>query len=176
MWLRDKLPEDFPTFKQIIYGYDTRLLGDESFQVIEDLALSLIAQLRSIGKTSTCAKPLIFFAHSLGGIILKQAMVVLAGSSGIEKLILERVRSIFFFGVPHLGMEMSHLLAVARGQPNEALIRALSREAGYLTLLDDQFQGIVVFPKIRIISAYETRLSRAAQVGNTEALRYCPSF
>jgi hypothetical protein len=166
MWIRDKLPDDMPAMKQIIYGYDTALTGNESFQVVKDLALSLIAKLRSIGRSSKAAKPLIFFAHSLGGIILKQAMVILAGSSGVEKLILQKIRSVFFFGVPHLGMEMSHLLAIVQGQANEPLVRTLSRDGGYLTLLDDQFRGIALFPKIRIISAYETKMSRATQVSN----------
>jgi hypothetical protein len=164
MWIRDKLPEDIPAMRQIIYGYDTSLTGNESFQVVEDLALSLIAKLRSIGRSSKTAKPIIFFAHSLGGIVLKQAMVTLAGSNGVEKLILQKIKAVFFFGVPHLGMEMSHLLDIIQGHPNEPLVRTLSREGGYLTLLNDQFRGIALFPKVRIISAYETKMSRATQV------------
>lgn len=166
MWLRDKLPADVSAFRQIIYGYDTSLTGDESFQAIDDLASSFVAKLRSIGRSSAATKPLIFFAHSLGGIVLKHALVTLAGSCGVEKVILEKTRSIFFFGVPHLGMEMSHLLVIAKGQPNEPLIRALSHEEGYLTLLDAQFHGIATLYNIQVISAYETKLSRAAQVSS----------
>lgn len=166
MWLRDKLPEDVLSFRQIIYGYDTSLTGNDSFQVIEDLAISFIEKLRSIGRASPAAKPLIYFAHSLGGIILKYALVTLAGSCGVERLMLEKTRSIFFFGVPHLGMEMSHLLEIAQGQPNEPLVRALSHEDSNLARLDDQFHGIAMFSKVEVISVYETKLSRAAQVGN----------
>jgi len=163
MWLRDKLPEDVPAFRQVLYGYNTPLTGDESFQVIKDLALSLIERLRTIG-SSTTATHLIFFAHSLGGVILKQAMVILAGSNDVDKAILSKIRSVVFFAVPHLGMEMSHLLEIVKGQPNESLVRSLSCEGAYLTLLDDQFRGITLFSNIRIISAYETKLSRATQV------------
>jgi hypothetical protein len=74
MWLREKVPEEVSTFRQIVYSYDTPLKANESFQVVEDLALSLIAKLMSIGRSSATAKPLIFFAHSLGGIGLKQAI------------------------------------------------------------------------------------------------------
>lgn len=128
-------------FRQIIYSCLTPLKVDESFQVVEDLALSLIAKLKSIGRSSATAEPLIFFAHSLGGIILNQAVIVLAGSSGVEKLILERIRGVFFFGVLDFGMGMSHLLALIQGQSNEPLVRALAREANSLTLLDGQFRG-----------------------------------
>jgi hypothetical protein len=174
MWLRDKLPGDVSTFRQIIYGYDTSVTGNESFQVIDDLATSFIAKLRSIGRASTTAKPLIYFAHSLGGIILKHALVTLAGSCGDERLMLEKTRSIFFFGVPHLGMEMSPLLVIAEGQPSEPLVRALSHEDHSLARLDDQFHGIAMFSKVEVISLYETKLSRAAKVGN--ALRFIPKI
>lgn len=96
--------------------------------------------------------------------------MILAGNSGLERMILQRTRSVIFFGVPHLGMDMSHLLAIVQGQPNEALVRMLAREAGFLTLLDSQFHGIALFPGIRIISAYETKLSRGPQVSNTASI------
>ena len=172
MWIRDKLPEDLPAFRQILFGYDTSLASNDSFQVVEDIALSLIAKLRSIGRSSKTAKPIIFFAHSLGGIVLKQAMVVLAGSSGVEKVILQKIRGVFFFGVPHLGMEMAHLLEIVQGQPNEPLVRTLSRDGSYLTLLDDQFRGIALFPKVRIISAYETKMSQSTQVSSAVLISY----
>jgi hypothetical protein len=68
-------------------------------------------------------------------------LIILAGSSGVEKSILERIRGVVFFGVLAFGMEMSHLLALIQGQPNEPLVKALAREANYLTLLDSQFRG-----------------------------------
>jgi hypothetical protein len=43
MWLRDQLPHDLKQIRSILYGYDTKLLMSESFQTVEDLALSLIA-------------------------------------------------------------------------------------------------------------------------------------
>jgi hypothetical protein len=90
----------------------------------------------------------------------------------VKNWILEKIKGFFFFGVPHLGMEMSHLLTIVKDQPNEPLVRALSHEDGYLLLLDEQFRGISVFSKVRTISAYETKLSRSAQVGTTLSLCY----
>ncbi|KAI9694157.1 MAG: hypothetical protein M1822_003428 [Bathelium mastoideum] len=164
VWLRDQLPKDVPTCRQILYGYDTSLTSDESFQAIDDLATSFIGRLKSIGGSSLAMKPLIIFAHSLGGIIVKQSIVTLAGSTDVEKLMLEKIHSVFFFATPHLGMEMSHLLALVKDKPNESLIRVLSNDDSYLRLLDEQFSGIATHSRIRILSFYETKLSRAAEM------------
>ena len=97
MWLRDQLPDDFPSLRVMLYGYDTRLLKSESFQTIDDLALSFIAQLKKIGKTQTFTKPLLMFAHSLGGLIVKRALCLLAGSGDSESFMLDQIRMILFW-------------------------------------------------------------------------------
>lgn len=38
MWLRDSLPYDLPGVRILIYGYDTRLEGSQSFQNVRTLA------------------------------------------------------------------------------------------------------------------------------------------
>lgn len=38
MWLRDDLPFDFPQARVLIYGYDTKLEGSQSFQDLESIA------------------------------------------------------------------------------------------------------------------------------------------
>lgn len=78
MWLRDALhydltseADDRPMARVMTYGYDSILAGTQNTQNIEDLATSLLTSLRSLvtGRTS---RPIIFVAHSLGGLIVKQ--------------------------------------------------------------------------------------------------------
>src|SRR5271156_1806922 len=104
MWLRDSLHRDIPCIKAIIYGYDTEIVESESFQTIDDLALSFITKLRMIKRPSRSMKPLILFAHSLGGIALKRAMTMMANGGEVESALLRSVRLVFFFGVPSRGM------------------------------------------------------------------------
>jgi hypothetical protein len=118
MWLRDQLPIDIPHMRMIIYGYDTHLVDCQSFQTIDDLALSFYSKLRSITRANAEPKSLVFFAHSLGGIVLKRAIALVANSGQAETNVLSNVRMIFFFGVPNQGMYMSHLLAMVGDQPN----------------------------------------------------------
>jgi hypothetical protein len=164
MWLRDQLPCDFPSVRVITYGYDTKIIGSESFQHIDDLARSLISHLKSIGRAEYSAKPLMILAHSLGGIVVKRALYYLLGSGEAETFMLEQIKLLLFFGVPNKGMHIKHLLAMVHGQPNEPLVRSLSTESDYLHELDMKFSGIVTYKAIRIISAYETRLSLTAVV------------
>jgi hypothetical protein len=163
MWLRDQLPRDKPNCRSIIYGYDTRLVGSQSFQTIDDLALSFASKLRSINRDETPV-PLVLFAHSLGGIVLKRAMALMANSNQGDDPVLRTIRIVYLFGVPNQGMKMSHLLAMVEGQPNEMLVQSLSAESEYLSTLDIQFSGLSVFRTISLVSVYETKLSRTTEV------------
>ncbi|KAK5443369.1 hypothetical protein LTS15_010714 [Exophiala xenobiotica] len=165
MWLRDQLPDDFPDTRVMIYGYDTKLLKSESFQTIEDLALSFIAQLRNIGKTQTFTKPLVIFAHSLGGLLVKRALCLLAEGGESESFMLEQIRLVFLFGVPSAGMEMAYLIPMVDGQPNQPLVRCLAKDDPdrFLQRLSDAFYGISRLRRIRLISAYETQRTRTAE-------------
>ncbi|KAI1098378.1 hypothetical protein F4804DRAFT_324936 [Jackrogersella minutella] len=75
MWIRDQLPRIMPDTRVSIYGYDTTLVGSNSFQSIQDLATSLIEHIKNSGWSLPSAKLLIFLAHSLGGIVLEEAFI-----------------------------------------------------------------------------------------------------
>jgi hypothetical protein len=113
MWIRNILSKHLQGVRSIIYGYDTKLGGSQSFQLIPDLAQALINQLQTYGWNSTSAKPIVFLAHSLGGLVLREAMVKLDRSPNEKHTIL---LSLFvgavFFGVPNLGMEQSQVQTI----------------------------------------------------------------
>jgi len=169
MWLRDQLPKELQRVRSIIYGYDTRLVMSESFQTIDDLALSFIQRLESIGQSLISAKPLVFLAHSLGGIVLKQALVKMANSTVKEKFMLDYVLQVFSFGVPNRGMQISHILPMVSGKPNSELVEALSETSTYLSTLDEQFSDIAHLWNINLISIHETKRSRTVEVNRPSA-------
>ena len=78
MWLRDTLPHDIttevdgkPYARVMIFGYESSLPQSKSMQNLEDLATSFRSSLLELVSTSTL-RPIIFVAHSLGGLIVKQ--------------------------------------------------------------------------------------------------------
>ena len=96
--------------------------------------------------------------------MLKRALVLLANSGDTERKILESIRGIILFGVPSQGMHMSHFLPMVEGHPNESLIRLLSPDSSYLSDLDQQFSGIAHLADVRLISVYETKMTRTTKV------------
>lgn len=78
MWLRDALPHHIireadskPYARVMVYGYQSSLPQSQSIQNFEDLATSLHTDLLEL-VSATTPRPIIFIAHSLGGLIVKQ--------------------------------------------------------------------------------------------------------
>ena len=161
MWIRDSIPRSVPGVRSIIYGYDSKLTESSSFQSISDIARTLILQLKSGGWNSPSSKPVVFLAHSLGGLVLKDAIVQMADREKSITGILDSFLGAIMFGVPSLGMEQSHLLAMVTGQPNELLVQDLSRDCGanYVRKLHSAFGGLSFLWAARILWAYETKES-----------------
>ena len=68
------------------------------------------------------------------------------------------------FGVPSLGMQVSHIITVVEGQPNKELIQNLQPTSLFLSELNRQYDGITMFRKIRTICLYETKTSPTVEV------------
>lgn len=82
MWLRDSLPYDLtfqdtniPMVRTMIYGYESKVSESTNMQNLEDLATALHTSLLPLANKPTM-RPIIFVAHSLGGLIIKQVSSV----------------------------------------------------------------------------------------------------
>ncbi|KAI1451810.1 hypothetical protein F4805DRAFT_463413 [Annulohypoxylon moriforme] len=159
MWIRDELPSIMPEARISIYGYDTALVGSKSFQTIQDLAISFIDHMKASGQNLPSAKPLIFLAHSLGGIVLKEVFTILADSDIQNAHILELFKGGIFFGVPSQGMSVEHLLTMVKGQKNYQIVENLSMGSKYLQDLDDKFSGLSLTRSMHLYWGYETKMS-----------------
>lgn len=73
-WLRDVLPEHTPQARIFLYVYNSKLVygGDKGRFV--DKATELLEVTRNARKKQP-QRPLVFLAHSLGGILVRQALV-----------------------------------------------------------------------------------------------------
>lgn len=161
MWLRDALPKTFPFTRVLLYGYKTELQNSNSFQRIPDIARTLVTFLECLSRSSERQRPMVFIAHSLGGIVLQEALVQLTHTvSHIKGLgsLLEKVVGAIFFGVPNHGMAIEHLLSLAEGNPNHRLIEDIKPESRYLGYLGPQFEQRL--PGKVFLWGYETQESR----------------
>ncbi|EJP62285.1 nacht and ankyrin domain containing protein [Beauveria bassiana ARSEF 2860] len=172
MWLRDSLPKHItdkatstPMARVIIYGYPSKVAYSTNVQQIPDITTSFITSLLPLAH-SRPAKPIIFIGHSLGGIIVKQALVKLAtekNSKNHESLLCAS-RAVAFFAVPHSGMEIGALKAMAGDRPNSGLIESLSAvNSSALKDLRDRFHQLSHTKQdLRLFCFYETEQSNTA--------------
>ncbi|KAI0484176.1 hypothetical protein GGR56DRAFT_612699 [Xylariaceae sp. FL0804] len=162
MWLRDSLPNDLGNNTRImIYGYDSAVASSDSFQTLDDIALRFRHCLSRL--TEYPDRPIVFVSHSLGGLVVKQMLAMLGQSKSPEDSILLRaVSGVVFFGVPHLGMDNSSLLAMSGGGPNRPLIEFLGTlNSQRLEKLQADFTAAA--DSIRIFVFFETKESPTAK-------------
>ncbi|KAL9471607.1 hypothetical protein ACSS6W_009548 [Trichoderma asperelloides] len=159
MWLRDFLPPSVPNARIMIYGYDTKLPGSQSEASILELSKKLLESVKTSRSGESKNRPLIFIGHSLGGLVLKQALVQACDGSDDDKAIFMSCYALMLFGVPNRGIETSSLMAMVKGQPNEALVRDLSESSRFLSLLQSMFYERFIIDGSRIICVYETQMT-----------------
>ncbi|KAI1130301.1 hypothetical protein F5Y10DRAFT_263195 [Nemania abortiva] len=116
-WPRDLLPLECPKARVLVLGYDTAVVTlktrrrtnqNNIFTHSKDL-LNELSRIRPSGRR------IIFVAHSLGGILVKE-MLAICSTSPYNQFedILNSTAAVVFLGTPHRGSPMVSLGAVAR--------------------------------------------------------------
>ncbi|KAL6406794.1 Protein SERAC1 [Ilyonectria robusta] len=172
MWLRDSLPYDLtlqdtniPMARTMIYGYESKVSESTNMQNLEDLATAFHTSLLALASKPTM-RPIIFVAHSLGGLIIKQTLISLSKSTVEDDInLLRAVRGIAFFGVPNDGMDISSLIPMAGDGPNRFLLESINRiNSQILTMQQREFyKALGEEGEAEIICFYETVESPTAQ-------------
>jgi hypothetical protein len=155
MWLRDSLPPLARGTRVLLYGYDARAHRGGNPATVEGLAISLISQLRVVDRASLAAKPVVFVAYALAGVVLKQALIELANSGQTEMFILKTVRSCLFLGVPDSYPGQEILASMVGNSRFKHLLAELDTNPNYLAKLDRMMTGIAQSQNISIFSDYD---------------------
>lgn len=152
-WPRHLIPTTLPTARVLVYGYDTNVrhsLGAPiSKSTVYDIALDFLKSLETERRLQP-TRPLVFIAHSLGGIVVKEA---LRRSHGFEnyhthlRQIYESTAAVIFFGTPHGGADPRGLLQhiaervvrAAGFTVNEQVVNTLLPTSERLRELRDEF-------------------------------------
>lgn len=166
MWPVDTEDSRPPNVRFLLWGYDTSLINSESFQDIEDIGGTLATALEGIHPSFARdekddqnpefeARPIVFIAHSLGGLVVKEAICQMAQ----DLAYLRCVYGLVLFGVPHNGLLVDPWLRIIGQRANADLIRSLKPESRDLQRLDKAFRKKFQLPESRVISVYETMKS-----------------
>lgn len=149
LWLRDFVPEQTQEVNPRIssFGYDSRTAFTNSVADIDDAAITLINALHDLRRLPNARKstgPIIFVAHSLGGIIVKRVCLWRWQYPGLERALLMRilkamnlaneqserwkhvvdnVLGIIFFSVPHRGADDAYWASIVASVYHVATLR-----------------------------------------------------
>ncbi|OAA54616.1 peptidase C14 [Cordyceps fumosorosea ARSEF 2679] len=158
--LNDLLADEFPDARILNFAHDSNWLIDAPVKTTEEIGKCLLKEIKA--NRSSPHLPIIFIGHSLGGIIVKQA---LCGSDSRD--IVDATAGIIFLGAPHQGSSVSvagAVLASVTGilGSDTTLLLSLQNHDAQLSNLADAF-GSRIAPnerrpqKVPIISFYETK-------------------
>ncbi|KAI0555984.1 Alpha/Beta hydrolase protein [Xylaria curta] len=157
MWLKDLLPKKIPGCRTMSFEYDASF-NSMSIANVRDTARSMLELLRDEREDAKYANiPIVIVAHSLGGLISKQA---LAFAQDDYPGMASCTKGIVFFGTPHRGADAAHWAvmaekighAVLRTSKSEFL-KILVRNSEDLYEITEDFRPIAA--DYAIVSFYE---------------------
>ncbi|RDW83590.1 uncharacterized protein DSM5745_03916 [Aspergillus mulundensis] len=164
-WPRELLRQDLSNCRIMTYGYDSDIvsfLAPVDRSSLYQHSNSFLVDL-SHRRQKWPARPIIFVAHSLGGILVKDALKQSQDAQYKPKLqnIYENVHSVIFLGTPHRGSDWAALgksLSIfALGKANDGLLRSLQVGSADLERLTDAFAVMLKANKVKVCSFVESQ-------------------
>ncbi|KAK4180059.1 ankyrin repeat-containing domain protein [Triangularia setosa] len=151
-WPKDLLPTTLPRSRVLTFGYDThvrhRHFGPAlNKSTIYDMAKGFMTELEAM-RRSAASRPLLFIAHSLGGIMVKEVLRQAYNNRNHHlqfKRIFDSTVGIMFFGTPHRGSDPRGLVVgtierLAKGvgfQANQHVVNTLLPDSECRQLRDE---------------------------------------
>lgn len=152
-WPRDLLPQTVPDARVLTYGYDTKVrhsvIGVVSQNTVYDHSWNFLCAVEELRRKEPL-RPLLLVAHSLGGLVVKEALRKSRDCESVKPHLHNIVRSIvgaLFFGTPHRGADprglIHHALTrLAKGvgfRFNDKVVDTLMPGGEHLRELRDEF-------------------------------------
>lgn len=163
MWLTNNLPRDIPAARVMIFGYESQLQHSQSHIQLDDLAGPVHIAISQILRSSE-KRPLLLIGHSLGGLLVKQALIRIAESAFEGTLnVLGRITGMLLFGTPNDGLDIESLVPMVNDQPNRSLLESLSsKNSQVLRHQRQEFSKVLEHTRLHLFCLYETELSPTA--------------
>ena len=160
LWLKDQIPLTQPKARVLLYSYDSSPVFGEFHRFTHEADVFL--ERLHLRRDEDPKRPLLLVGHSLGGILIKQALVN-AWSNPRYKDIQEATYGLIFFGTPHggsgsgwkimAGKSVVRIAQSLRGRGQDDIMEALKQG----TLFSDALQNLWrhQLDYYKIVSFYE---------------------
>ncbi|KAJ5546882.1 hypothetical protein N7494_004467 [Penicillium frequentans] len=108
-WLQSLLPRDLPDCRILSWGYNASTAPNHEKQPLQEMSEKLVLDLYNMRElTRTQNRPIIFMAHSLGGILVKSALIFSDQEQEVASsrlgIISTSTRGVFFMDTTELGI------------------------------------------------------------------------
>ncbi|KAG7289892.1 hypothetical protein NEMBOFW57_006269 [Staphylotrichum longicolle] len=152
-WPRDLLPGDCPRSRVLVFGYDSKVTNyikaatnmNTVFSHAKDLLFAL-------SRARQPDRPLIFVAHSLGGVVVKEMLAQSSVATDADlNNIVDSTSAVVFLGTPHRGSKelatvgewaRSFASARLRMETNNSILGALSLRTTDLERAQEAFSAL----------------------------------
>ncbi|CAH0027019.1 unnamed protein product [Clonostachys rhizophaga] len=170
-WVRDFLPiyEETSRARVLAHEYDASAVWGTGPRAVGAEADRLLDWLH-VQRKGCAARPIIFLAHSLGGLLVKAALVRAKRSSGKSSTIWYFTTGIMFFGTPHRGVDSNVHGKVANlfqtlnaDRPDTNFLTAMDAYAPEIDRLYERFSEM--YGRYQFVTVYETRPHKIKPLG-----------
>ncbi|MCJ1405012.1 hypothetical protein MMC11_008238 [Xylographa trunciseda] len=168
-WPQELLKHTLPNARILTYGYDSlighRLGQPVSTNTILDVGQNLLVSLAAQRRLQP-SRPIIFVAHSLGGILVKEVLRRSESHREYQRdfySVYNSTVALMFFGTPHRGADpqalvrsvTEKLLRAALFLPNDTLINGLLPNSERLKELREEFSKMLQTKRWKVYSFQE---------------------
>ncbi|KAL8791063.1 MAG: hypothetical protein Q9213_000270 [Squamulea squamosa] len=145
------------------FGYNANFAGQSTSLNILDFAKDLLFRMKTHsgphhqGDLAIGEIPIIFVAHSMGGLIVKKAYILGKGNQQYEKIVAQ-ISAMVFLATPHRGSAfaamLNNILKATPGGSGKNYVAELEKQSGSLQDINEQFRNIC--GSLELVSFYET--------------------
>ncbi|CAD6593296.1 MAG: hypothetical protein ASARMPREDX12_007021 [Alectoria sarmentosa] len=154
-WPQELLSKKIPEARLLTYGYNADVvyfIKPAGQNTVREHARNLTGDLTDLRlRTSSFQRPLIFVAHSLGGLVCEEAFILSFHAFEAEHQLSDSLHGIVFLGTPHAGSDLSKI-ALALDyfikfslvkSPNTSNIAVLEKDSEVLAGIQDSFSTAI---------------------------------
>lgn len=102
-----------------------------------------------------------FVAHSLGSLVVKEAIIQMKRDMNHQEL-LDSIYGALFFGLLSHGVVITSLVPMVKDRPNQALLHSLGKEPQILRNQCRDFPKVFDYEDLEIVYFYKTEISPTA--------------
>lgn len=154
----------------MIFGWNSNVASHTATSDIGQHAHDLLDYL-TLQRKKCPGRPIIFIAHSLGGIVVKKALIQATLDLTIHGTIVNATYGIAFFGTPHWGTPHASFGSIVAGivrfvtiQPSNTLMKSLKPDSMLAQELRKDYRSLL--GKYHVLSFQEQRRTRYGVVSN----------